>query len=60
MFHVLMFFPCFMSRWDSFFFLGREGRSKVVIQQRARDAGLEAIGRDYRYFCSGHCRLSVM
>lgn len=24
-----------------FFFLGREGRSKVVIQQRAMDAGLE-------------------
>lgn len=32
-----------------FFFFGREGRSKVVIQQRARDAGLDAIGRDYRY-----------
>lgn len=33
MFHVTM---------GLFFFLGREGRSKVVIQQRAMDAGLEA------------------
>lgn len=42
-------FPMFQVTMGLFFSLGREGRSKVVIQQRARDAGLEAIGRDYRY-----------
>lgn len=44
-----MFFSMFHVTMGLFFFLGREGRSRVVIQQRAMDAGLEAIGRDYRY-----------
>lgn len=44
-----MFFHVSCHDGTLFFVLEREGRSKVVIQQRARDAGLEVIGRDYRY-----------